>query len=221
MDRLRAARLLSRLCESSGRAVDLRINNNRSTLLSVTRPRNGAIRFSVHRMFLDAPAEVVAALAAYMVGARGRGCEGLLRTYMDEQSARMDAASPDQDGDADASHRRAVLKNLRARGAVYDLHRLAEEVNRDYFGGDVRVNITWSRGAREPRSRNGFRRHIIFGSYDRPHALVRIHPALDSADVPEFFVKFVIYHEMLHHVLDDIVAILITDQLVAAMPDLF
>jgi hypothetical protein len=27
---------------------------------------------------------------------------------------------------------------------------------------------------------------------------VRIHPRLDAADVPRFFVEFIVYHEMLH-----------------------
>ena len=42
------------------------------------------------------------------------------------------------------------------------------------------------------------RRHIQFGCYDGRSALIRIHPALDSATVPEFVVRFIIFHEMLH-----------------------
>ena len=53
-----------------------------------------------------------------------------------------------------------------------------------------------------PKTPRGGRRHIIFGSWDFRAKLVRIHPALDAADVPEFFVTFVIYHELLHAVLD-------------------
>jgi hypothetical protein len=33
-------------------------------------------------------------------------------------------------------------------------------------------------------------------------ALIRIHPVLDAADVPRFFVEWIVYHEMLHEIHD-------------------
>jgi predicted SprT family Zn-dependent metalloprotease len=30
---------------------------------------------------------------------------------------------------------------------------------------------------------------------------IRLHPALDQAFVPRFFVEFIVYHELLHHVI--------------------
>lgn len=194
--REKSARLHARLIDLLGQPLNLRINKNTSTLLSVIRPRDGSPpRFSVHKMFLDAPDNVVKALAQYVKRVTPAS-QTLLREYMDAHTAALEAehaAAP-----ANPAHKKRL--QLRARGAIYDLHKLADEVNRDYFDGQLKVNITWSRGARETIT--GRRRHIIFGSYEKRHALIRIHPALDSADVPEFFVKFVIHHEMLHHVLD-------------------
>jgi hypothetical protein len=41
------------------------------------------------------------------------------------------------------------------------------------------------------------------GSFE-PHArIVRIHPVLDQPDVPSFFVRYVLFHELLHAALDD------------------
>lgn len=194
VDRDTARRFLLRLEQQIERPLRLRVNNNASTLLSLVRPRDGSpVRFSVHRMFLDAPDDVVRALGQYVVRATP-ACQALIRNYMNSG-----AAEADTDDSSTAAPARAL--NLRSRGAVYDLHKLAEDVSREFFNGEMKVNITWSRGATEPRNGRS-RRHIIFGSYDRRHALVRIHPALDSVSVPEFFVKFVIYHEMLHHILD-------------------
>jgi hypothetical protein len=31
--------------------------------------------------------------------------------------------------------------------------------------------------------------------------LIRIHPALDQSWVPRYFVEYIVYHEMLHHVI--------------------
>ncbi len=194
VDRDAARRFLIRLEQQTGQPLQLRINNNASTLLSLVRPRDGSpLRFSVHRMFLAAPDNVVQALGQYVVRATPAS-QTLIRNFMNSQ-----ATEPE---DAESSSARPPRQlNLRSRGAVYDLHKLADDVNVEFFNGEMKVNITWSRGATEPRNGRN-RRHIIFGSYDKRNALVRIHPALDHADVPEFFVKFVIYHEMLHHILD-------------------
>lgn len=60
------------------------------------------------------------------------------------------------------------------------------------------VAITWG-----PRRRlNRRQRGIKLGSYtpSGPSGpLIRIHPMLDSADVPSWYITFVIYHELLHH----------------------
>ncbi len=39
------------------------------------------------------------------------------------------------------------------------------------------------------------------GTYFIDEQLIRIHPALDQAFVPRYFVEWVVYHEMLHHVI--------------------
>jgi len=55
--------------------------------------------------------------------------------------------------------------------------------------------MTW--GRRGPsRTRNSLR----LGSFDPDPRLVRIHPVLDQASVPEWFVRFVLFHELLHAV---------------------
>lgn len=171
-----------------GGTIDLRINDNSSTLLSANRPRGSQVtRFSVHKMFLDADDDVMAALAQYLRRPTQRS-QRLLRCFMDTRTSEIRARRINP----------RVL-TLRARGRTYDLHKMADEVNQEFFDGQLRVYVTWSRGS-NPRSRR--RRHIIFGSYDSRTRLVRIHPALDDPAVPEYFVRFVIYHEMLHAVLD-------------------
>ncbi len=38
------------------------------------------------------------------------------------------------------------------------------------------------------------------GTYLIDERIIRIHPALDQPFVPRYFVEWVVYHEMLHHV---------------------
>ena len=79
-------------------------------------------------------------------------------------------------------------------GRVHDLAAVYADINDRFFGGRLRVPITWGRGI--GRARRG---GLTFGSYDPVLALIRIHPVLDRPDVPLYFLESVVHHEMLHH----------------------
>lgn len=168
---------------------ELRINDNRSTVLSIRAMRGAPRRLSLHRMFLSSDEEIIRALSEYLRGRESEASRGALREFINSHHAAMLAEAPPP-----------RKMRLCSRGAVYDLDAMAESVNDEYFEGKVDARITWGRqGAKRARKA---RRHIRFGSYDATLGLIRIHPALDSADVPRFFVRFVIFHEMLHAQLD-------------------
>ena len=59
--------------------------------------------------------------------------------------------------------------------------------------GKVSGRITWGRGPKR-RSRSS----IQYGSWSDSERLIRIHPKLDSARVPGYFVRYIVFHEMLH-----------------------
>ena len=46
------------------------------------------------------------------------------------------------------------------------------------------------------------RKSIKMGSYSIEDRLIRIHRTLDRAEVPEFFVGWIVFHEMLHQVFE-------------------
>jgi hypothetical protein len=76
-----------------------------------------------------------------------------------------------------------------AKGSVYDLDEIFDEVNRQYFAGSIpRPVLTWS-------ARKTYR---ILGHHDATHEHVAISRSLDSRDVPRYIVEYVVFHEMLH-----------------------
>lgn len=76
-----------------------------------------------------------------------------------------------------------------ARGEVYDLERMFAKLNRKYFDGRIeKPTLTWSQ--RRTRS--------ILGHHDHVYDSITISKTLDSIDVPEWFVEYILYHEMLH-----------------------
>lgn len=174
-----APALEAALCRETRRDVQLTLTENRSVLLSFTR-RAGGIRLRLHRMFLHAPLSVVGAIAR---GVRrgGRATAAEVRRFMNENLHLVRRG-----------HKR--LPPLHTQGRVYDLQLLFQRLNLTFFEGALRVPVTWGRGTGRAR-----RRGLTFGSYDPVLRLIRIHPVLDSRDVPACFVESVLYHEMLHH----------------------
>lgn len=158
--------------------VALTIHDNRSTMLSFRR-QPPLLQIRIHHMFLDAPSEVVASIADYT----GRGRK--------EAGARIDDfVARQQEKIRALPHRPSTLE---PRGRCFDLAEVFERINRLHFENAISARIGWGRNTSRRR-----RRSIRLGVYDHKAREIRIHPALDSPDVPRFFVEFIVFHEMLH-----------------------
>ena len=92
-------------------------------------------------------------------------------------------------------------KNLSKRSSIsssshHNLEAIYTRINLEYFQGKIEVPIKWF-GSRIRKPQSYFR----FGSYNLRTHVVKIHRMLDHSQVPEYVVAFILYHEMLHHVL--------------------
>jgi hypothetical protein len=162
--------------------VILSITDNRHSIIT-HKLTNGVLRARVHHMFLDAPRGVVDALVRYVV--RGeKAASDLVGDYIEANGPRL-VKTPR------SSH-------LVTQGAHHDLLRIFDELNARYFDGAVTTLITW--GKKSPK-REKARTSIKLGSYSAAEQLIRVNPVLDRVWVPRYLVTFVVYHEMLHHVI--------------------
>jgi predicted metal-dependent hydrolase len=76
-----------------------------------------------------------------------------------------------------------------AKGHMYDLEEIFEDLNRRFFHGLMgRPQLTWSR---QP-ARNSL------GHYDPAHNAIVVSRVFDSPRVPRYAVEYILYHEMLH-----------------------
>lgn len=167
-----------------GRPVVLSITDNRHSIISHS-VRKGVLHARIHHMFLDAPVRIVEALARYV--ARGdRKASLLVGQYIEANGARL-------------ARRRPRAIPLSAKGQCHDLLDIFDALNKRYFDGGCHALITW--GRKTKRSRKAPRASIKLGSYAHLERLIRIHPVLDKPWVPRYFVAFVVYHEMLHHMI--------------------
>lgn len=101
--------------------------------------------------------------------------------------------------DVGATVRRGRIK---PEGDAHNLAAILADLNRRFFDDGIRARITWGRGRTAPRRRRR-RRHITLGSYCRRKELITIHPHLDRANVPPFFVEAIVFHEMCHEVVGE------------------
>ena len=171
-----------RLMNAFPGTVTLSITDNRHSIISHS-CKHGVLRVRIHHMFLDAPTRVLAALVRYLTEG-DREASNYVGQYIEANGGRL--------------ARRARSVPLFTKGRHHDLLPIFQELNDRYFDGGVHALLTWGK-RRKPRSER--RSTIKLGSYTAPDRLIRLHPALDRPWVPRYFVSFVVYHEMLHHVI--------------------
>jgi hypothetical protein len=160
------------------------VTDNVHTMVSIKRG-DGVLTFRVHHMFLRAPSTILRELVRY-AERQDRRSAAILRRFIDAKEGLVrDRADP-----------RPV--SLDVQGKYHNLQEIFDGLNGRYFADQIRARITWGPRGRRKRSRTT----INLGSYTFEDELIRIHPVLDAADVPTFFVEWVVYHEMLHEVHD-------------------
>jgi hypothetical protein len=177
-----ATRLADTLSDLLAERVRLTIHDNRSTMVSFRRDE-GVVHYRVHHMFLEAPHDVVRALAAFAgprrgAAARRREAGSHIDAYVRRNRARIAVPRADR---------------LLAQGRVHDLQEIFDRLNDTWFGGRIEARIGWG-----PVRLGRRRRTVKTGVYVQDARIIRIHPTLDRSEVPEFYVAAVVFHEMLH-----------------------
>lgn len=164
--------------------VELVVNENKSTMLNVLARKKDFAKLSMHRMFLEAPDEVISAIAHYVRGTRKEKREDSLRirSYIQSHLEHLNYSSH-----LDPS-------KLVTEGNLYNLKDIYDDLNLKYFNNRLNLAITWfGEKGRKNKSR------VIFGQYFDHLKLIKIHRMLDDLFFPSFFVHYVVFHEMLHH----------------------
>ena len=150
------------------------------------RLRSGRVYVRISDICKSSPPDVMRSLAfllvARLLGKRvPKAHDRIYRDY---------SLTPDVMRSSDIARRRRGRKMVSsAQGEVYDLEKLFARLNRRFFGNEIsQPTITWSQ--RRTKS--------ILGHHDRVYDSITISKTLDSKEIPEWFVEYILYHEMLH-----------------------
>jgi hypothetical protein len=150
------------------------------------RVRSGQVYVRLSDICKDSPPDVMRALAFVLVAR----LLGKKVPDVHERIYRDYSLTPEVMRSSDIARRRRGRKIVSsAQGNTYDLEKLFSRLNRRYFDSTLaKPTITWSQ--RKTRS--------ILGHHDRVYDTITISKSLDSSQVPEWFVEYILYHEMLH-----------------------
>ncbi len=169
------------LQKKTGKTISLVVTENATSMISF-RKKDTTVALRLHRLFLGSDTCILDEIAGFI---KNRRCP-MKHTRAFISSNRHALKSP--------APRRITINPC---GRHYDLTPIFDALNSRYFDGAVTAAITWGRkGARRFPARR------TLGTYLEERNLIRINPVLDSRRVPLFYLDFIVYHEMLHAVME-------------------
>ena len=171
--------LKQRLHDMGLQPLEVVLTDNRKAMIRATKAQ-GVYHLRVHQMFVQAPDAIIAALARF-VRFRDADASQVLRVFVDDHIDQLRYSSDFQPREP----------------RVHSLTKIFAHANDLYFEGKLQLNVRY----RAVKNGRVSRESIRFGTYIRSSKTIEIDPRLDHESVPEWFIEFVIYHEMLHHVL--------------------
>ena len=154
------------------------------------RTRNGRLVFRISDYLRDSPENVLESLAWCLISrARGRKCP----TGVESKYLRHARSSEFWSTQRSLYLSRARNLSFRSSGETHDLVEAFEYVNSCYFCGEMACpDLAWVKES--PSRRIGF--------LHQPLGILAVNKALDSERVPRYVLEFVVYHELLHSILD-------------------
>jgi predicted metal-dependent hydrolase len=164
--------------------VILILTDNSTSMISVKETPD-TISLRLHRIFLNANDEVLEEIVRFI---KGKGAKRPAIKAFIRKSKHLLKDSPP----------RTVTIN--PKGKIYNLSDIFNSLNREYFGDSVSSAITW--GKKSPRYAV---RKKTLGSYQKKTNTIRINQSLDRRRIPRYFIEYIVYHEMLHAIIDAVV----------------
>ena len=164
-----------------GMPIEVVVTDNSSSLMSYRPGRRGApAKLRIHRMFLGAEPPVMDALGRWLSGKRDGESPRIIDGFIERHRHLI-------------RDREARPVRVETLGTYFDLNALFDEMNAKWFEGRIAAQITWGRMPKGAR-----RRSIRLGSFTPQDNMIRIHPLLDQEFVPEYVIRYIVFHEMLH-----------------------
>lgn len=182
--------LVEKIRSAVGSEAQITFTDNRYRFLSVQN-KNGRMKIRLARFFVMADKKLHDHLLSYIAGQEKK---------LDQSVYRY--------AESVVVEKKRVLKLSvgMSAGRVYDLDQTLKNVCRLHDMDAKKLIIRWGRMGRSPLLGKKLRRRkqgsIRLGSCDTERRIITIHPVLDNIVVPKEYLEFIVYHELLHIVLE-------------------
>ncbi len=165
----------------TGKHISLVITDNSNSVLS-TRTKGNSISVRMHWMFLNAGNEVIREMVDFIKTRRGR--TSLIRKFINDNQTCL-------------RRREQNVRSFKAltQGRFHNLREIFASLNNEYFKRRITSTISWGKG----KAQRTVKKRTL-GSYCAQTDTIRINPVLDKKNVPRYFIRYVVYHEMLHSI---------------------
>ena len=167
----------------TGKPVSLVLTDNVTSLISIRRKDN-LVSVRIHWMFLNAGDEVIREIACFIKTRKGKTPH--IRRFIRENQTCLK--------EREIKHRQT---RILTQGKFHNLKEIFYALNSEYFGGKITASITWRRGNKQAVKKR------TLGSYIRHTNTILINSVLDRKNVPYYFIRYVVYHEMLHSIIEE------------------
>ena len=168
--------------------VSVVFTDNRTTMISFKR-QSGELKVRLHKMFQQADDTVLKALSVFIRGIPSIRASKKLDEFIKQNQTQI--------------RRRTKPRRLPVfpQGTHFDLTTVLSRVSERFFAGATEsVHIGWGR-SRKRHGRRTRTRSRALATYCFEDTTIRVNPVLDSPRVPDFVIDWVVYHELLHHIL--------------------
>jgi hypothetical protein len=169
--------------KSTGKPISLILTDNATSLISIRR-KNDLVSVRMHWMFLNAGDEIIREIACLIKTRRGQTPH--IRKFIRENQICVKEREP-------KSRQIKICTN----GRFHNLREIFNTLNSEYFEGKITALITWRRGNKYAVKKR------TLGSYSKHTNTILINSVLDRRNVPNCFIRYVVYHEMLHSVMEE------------------
>ncbi len=155
--------------------VHLVWNNNKYQWIKILAVESQKMKISLHHIFRYSGKMLIKKIAQKI--SQHKGCE--------ETTITLKQSRP----------RSTPSQKYTTTGIHYDLLQIYQNINQRYFDNRVDLTITWFGNAQRKA-----KWHRTLGYYDGERKVIKVHRLLDDPFFPPFYLDFIVYHEMLHHV---------------------
>jgi predicted metal-dependent hydrolase len=159
---------------------NIQIDLSHSSYLFRSRKLGKKVYLEINEGFINCPKQIKETILLAALQRRTQSRLKAIRTYAaSSEYAKIHSALQVNNGD----------NQLAGRGKVYDLSEMFRRINQQYFKNELaQPRLVWS-------ARSSSRR---LGTYQPDADTISLSRRLDSRDIPQILVEYVLYHEMLH-----------------------